>query len=50
MGQKVRVREAGQFESDVELAIPNGSVLARQGHRYVVVASRVGRGYGNLYP
>jgi len=32
MGQKVRVREAGQFESDVDLAIPNGSVLARQSH------------------
>ena len=33
MGQKIRTVRAGKFEADVELALPNGSVLVRQGHR-----------------
>jgi len=33
MGQKIHTREAGKFVSDVELALPTGSVLARKDHR-----------------
>eukprot|EP00620_Florenciella_sp_RCC1587_P001530 CAMPEP_0182597574 /NCGR_PEP_ID=MMETSP1324-20130603/86525_1 /TAXON_ID=236786 /ORGANISM="Florenciella sp., Strain RCC1587" /LENGTH=123 /DNA_ID=CAMNT_0024815335 /DNA_START=243 /DNA_END=614 /DNA_ORIENTATION=- len=32
MGQKIHIHEAGKFVSDVELALPTGSVLARKDH------------------